>query len=75
MICQVNIMPDYINSLDISPASKQQARNVHVSVVNELMNLKTKDNYNVFVNDTVVDFSVIALNRCAWQPIKLGIRS
>ena len=48
MICQVNIMPDYINSLDISPASKQQARNVHVSVVNELMNLKTKDNYNVF---------------------------
>lgn len=62
MICQVNIMPDYINALDVSPATKQQARNVHVSVVNELMNLTNKDGYKVFVNDQVVDFSVIALN-------------
>ena len=62
MICQVNIMPDYINSLDISPASKQQARNAHVSIVNELMNLVNKDGYKILVDDNVLELSVIALN-------------
>ena len=62
MICQVNIMPDYINTLDISPASKQQARNAHVSIVNELMNLVNKDGYKILVNDNVLELSVISLN-------------
>jgi hypothetical protein len=55
-------MPEYIEILNISPASKQQARNVHISIVNELMNLTNKEGYKIFVNDNVLELSVIAIN-------------
>lgn len=62
MVCSVNFIPTYLRSLDVDPMIKIQAKNAHISIINELMNLKDSENYNVFVNDTLVDYPVITIN-------------
>lgn len=62
MVCSINNIPNYINSMNIGNDTKIVARNIHNSIVNELMGLTDSKGNDIFVNRPLMEYDVTIVN-------------
>jgi hypothetical protein len=62
MVCSIDRIPNYIDMMNISDDLKMYTRNVHNNIVNELMNLKNKDDKSIFVKGRLMEYNVTEIN-------------